>query len=310
MSAFGTWIAEITIPNAVSGGQGMGNCRALNDGKIAFTEGTSGAGYWGIYDPATGTVTEVAIPVNSTQGGICDTGDGRIAYSLSSAATLVICDRNGGNSHSVAFGGAGAGEPILGPDGQIWVAGAGGATNVKSVSLSTYAVTSTVVSPSGAHSMTVGSDNRLYVSCLAGDQLAAITTAGVITNYTSAAKYAHANSLQGARYNPIDGKIYFTRGPGRCSLGRFNIGGATFDPEWNLQTPYATPTGITFDANGNLWVGCRNGNRVECWNTSGRLIASVNCPTPGGLPNKMTYANGLVYTVYWKAGKIGVIQAV
>jgi streptogramin lyase len=308
--SFGTWVAEIAVP---SNPGAMGNIRALLDGTIAFTEGTSGAGNWGLLNPSSGVVTEVAIPVGSTQGGICDTGDGRVAYCLSASGILVVCNRDGSGSHQVSFGGAGGGEPILGPDGQIWVAGAGG-NNVKSVSLSTYAVTSTVVDAVNLltpHSMTVGGDGRLWVSCLGSDRICAITTAGVLTAYQPAAKYQHANSFQGARVNPVDGKIYYSRGPGRCTLGRLTTAGV-FDAvgEWALQTPYATPTGIAIDAAGNIWVGCRGANRVECYNTNGQKIAAVNCPTPGGNPNKLTYANGLVYVAEWNASKIGVIQAV
>lgn len=327
--SFGSWLAEITVPGAAAlTAPAMGNIRALLDGTIAFTEGGPAGvvGNWGILNPSSGAVVEIAAPVASTMGGICDTGDGRVAYSLSSAHTCVVCNRDGSGSHSIDIGpAAGAGEVILGPDGRIWGAGynsgvrvvdLAGALTVGAYVAGVYTAGSTTATGATPHSITVGSDGRLYVSCIGADALSAIVstggTAGTVTTYTPAAKYSlnpAGGSVQTCRANPIDGKIYFARGPARCTLARMSTAGV-FDPEWAVQTAFGTPAGTIIDAAGNIWVSMRSGNKVECYSVTGQRLASVTCPTVGGNPNKLAYANGLVYAAYFNAGKIGVIQAV
>jgi len=135
----------------------------------------------------------------------------------------------------------------LGPDKNLWF---GTATGLARFAQTTGTFTPFSV-PSGAGAgvsrLTDGPDGNLYITEFGNGNIASVTTAGVVTEYTAPTTFSQNTGIA----TGPDGNIWFSEAHGG-NIGRFTLPGGVFT-EFPIPTADSNPLGIVAGPDGALW---------------------------------------------------------
>ena len=209
-----------------------------------------------------------------------------VAPSVAQAATGDV------QSFPIAQAGSAPEGMALDADGNIWIAMSG----VNQVGKATLAgVITTIDIPNagtsaGVSGITLGTDNRMWVTEKTGNRIGAINTE---TNQYQAFNIPTANSQpMGITAGP-DGEMWFTQFATN-KIGRITKAGVI--REFSLPAD-SGPTSIVTGPDGALWITLQTGNAIARMTTSG-VVTPYPLPTANSAPTDITVGedNNLWFT--------------
>lgn len=237
-------------------------------------------------------ISSLTIPASgSVPFGITKGSDGALWFADNGTSAIGRVTTSGNvTEYPVAVtGGDSATAPneiVTGPDGNLWFteidAGTNAGANVGRISPNGTGFTEFPLTSanSGPYAICVGSDNNLWVTEINSNNIARITTSGVVTEYPVPTAGSSPNFITAGP----DGAIWFTE-YSTNKIGRITTSGVV--TEFTIPTADSSPQGITAGSDHNLWFVEADGNNV------GRLTPS-GVFTEFPIPSGQSFPNGIV----------------
>lgn len=310
----------ITAGTAIRTGSGLTvtNTSVTNPAFVSpstgnFIASTAAQTFLGVVDPgAYESLAEVQLdgsmiihptPTGGVISGIINGPDGNIWYTEFTTNKLSTIDVTTGavTQYALTAGAAPSGL-CIGADGNIWFTETGNNGRISRFNIGTHVITrfaptTTAGYPTGP---ALGYDNRVWFALRDGSKVAAVTTAGVITEYSTGltAGSAPLNFSRGS-----DSNMWFTESTGNRIAKITSTGTIT---EFPIPTSTSSPSGITSGPDSNLWVAENAGNKLAAFDPVQSAIGEVTIPTAATGPTAIILGpDDLLWFCENDAGKLG-----
>ena len=182
-----------------------------------------------------------------------------------------------------------------GPDGNLWVAVAGGIARVTPAGDATVFTSTTAA----ATALTNGPDGNIWFTDFVFSRVGRITLDGTITEFNLPTAGAGPSGIVAGR----DGMLYFAEFNGN-QLGRVTTGGTI--TEFAVPTASSGPVDVAAASDNNIWFTEFLRDRIARFNTSTGAITEFVTPTIGGQPNGITAGpDGALWFTERGSGRIG-----
>jgi virginiamycin B lyase len=249
----GTYPQPVTLADADTSGKTTLSTTSVTSASATVTLAYSGA----LRTSATITATSSGVAVASAVFAP--------APAVVAQYNLPLVTRGSVNSK------AGEGNPVLGPDGNLWEPASNGGAILKITPTGGFTVYPLASSQTHPNALVVGPDGALWFVMPGVGQIGRITTAGAITTFTPSGPAAAPSMMTVGS----DNNLWYVD-PRNATLVRMTTNG-TF-------TPFPLPAkanlaAIASGPDGNLWMTDVSNNSIDVMSTAGSIVATYPVPS-------------------------------